>query len=513
MLRLDSLKLAVRLSLGFGIVLALLVAIAAVAVVSLHHGQARSYSVAESLRRAGVAEQWRGLTMINVSRTLAIAKSGNNAALKAYFEPRIKQTSGEISILQKQLEAEASADGTSSRFESVAAKRQRYVATRDAAFKLLDAGDSSVAGLVENQLLPSSEAYIAAVTDFGRYERQRAEDMVAEGDAQAAAARGVAISMAAASILTGMFTAWLLTRSITGPLRQAVNAVETIASGDLSQTIEVQGRDELAQLLAGIGSMQGALRRLVGQVRSASESIQVASSEVALGSQDLSARTEQSAASLQETASSVEEISGTIRHTAESARMADQLATSAADAAVDGAAAAGRMKLTMDRITQHAEKVRDIVSVINGIAFQTNILALNAAVEAARAGQQGVGFAVVAGEVRTLAQRCASAADEIRAVIGESSMAVADGAGLAIAVDSSMVSITESIRRVTAVLGEIRMASSEQSEGIGQVDIAVAQLDQSTQQNAALVEETAAAAESLRQQAGVLVAAVSVFRL
>ena len=511
--RLNSLRLAPRLGLGFGMVLALVLAIASVGILALHRGQADSGRVVHALQNAADADRWRGMTQLNISRTLALAKSGDSLALKAYFDPLMKQTSGDISLLQKHLESEAAFDGTTARFDDIAAKRKRYISTRDQVFKLLDAADPSATAMVETLLLPHADAYTAAVTDFGNYERQSADQVVADSIAQADRARSAMIALAAISIVIGALCAWLITRSVTSPLKDAVDAVGAVASGDLSCNIAVSGKDEVAALLTSLAAMQGALRQLVGDVRGSSESITVASNEVAQGSQDLSVRTERSAASLQETASSMEEISGTIRQTAESARVADELASSAAQAAAAGGDVATRMKRTMELITAHSEKIADIIGVIDGIAFQTNILALNAAVEAARASEQGRGFAVVASEVRNLAQRSASAANEIKSLIAESSLAVADGASLAREADQSMATINESVNRVTAVIGEIRNASSEQADGVGQVNIAVAQLDQTTQQNAALVEQTAAAAESLREQAVRLSEAVSVFRI
>jgi methyl-accepting chemotaxis protein len=511
--RLDSFKLAPRLALGFGLVLVLVLVISSVGIVALRHGQDDSGRVVRALQNAADADRWRGMTQLNITRTLALARSDNNPALKAYFDPLMKQTSGDISTLQKRLEAGAPVEGTKTLFDDIAAKRKSYVSTRDQVFKSLDASAPSAASMVTEQLLPRADAYMSAVREFGDRERMSAEQVVADSEAQAIRARMATILLAAISLVTGAGCAWFITRSITSPLKEALAAVGAVAAGDLRCKIEVRGNDEVATLLADIERMQTSLHRVVSEVRDSTSSINVASAEVAQGSQDLSLRTERAAARLQETASTMEEISGTIRQTAEAAKLADDLASSAAQAAVDGSQVAARMKHTMERITAHSDKIEDIIGVINGIAFQTNILALNAAVEAARAGEQGRGFAVVASEVRGLAQRSATAANEIKLLIAESSEAVAEGAGLARNADQSMSHINEAVQRVTKVIGEIRHASSEQADGVGQVNVAVAQLDQSTQQNAALVEQTTAAAESMREQASRLTEAISTFRI
>jgi methyl-accepting chemotaxis protein len=506
-------KLAPRLALGFSLVLALVGLIAALSWQCLRQTQAQMDSTVDVLGEAADADRWRALTHLNVNRTLALAKSGNNADLKAYFDPLMKQTSAEITTLQKQLEAGATAPADKARFADIADKRKRYVATRDEIFKLLDAGDPSAKDLLGQKLLPAADVYVAAVKDFGTMRRQAAEAVVAESNAQVERARAATLGLAALCAAIGALFAWRITQSVTRPLRRAVDAVGAVAAGDLSRHIEVVGRDEPGQLLAQLDRMQEGLRKLVGNVRGTTESIQVASQEVASGSMDLSARTERSAASLQQTASSMEEISGTVRNTADAAQRADQLATSAAQAAAQGADTVSRMTTTMERITLHSSKIGDIIGVINGIAFQTNILALNAAVEAARAGEQGRGFAVVAGEVRSLAKRSAEAASEIRSLIEASTLAVSDGASLVKDAGASMEAIDQAIGRVNIIIGEIRTAAGEQADGIGQVNVAVSQLDQTTQQNAALVEETAAAADSLQEQAGRLSDAVAVFRL
>jgi methyl-accepting chemotaxis protein len=332
-------------------------------------------------------------------------------------------------------------------------------------------------------------------------------------------AAGAMIASTARLALVGITLAiflplmWVTLRSICGPLDQAVAVATRIASGDLSGRVAAEGRDEPARLMKALADMQASLRGLVGQVRESSESIEVASSEVASGNADLSQRTELAAGNLQRTASSMEQLTATVLSSADSAHTANQLASSAAEVAARGGSVVEKVVSTMNEINASSKKIADIIGVIDGIAFQTNILALNAAVEAARAGEQGRGFAVVAGEVRNLAQRSAEAAKEIKSLIGTSVGKVETGSKLVHDAGTTMSEIVASVQRVTDIIGEISAASSEQSQGIGEVKRAIGEVDQMTQQNAALVEESAAAAESLKAQAAKLAGVVSTFRL
>ena len=302
-------------------------------------------------------------------------------------------------------------------------------------------------------------------------------------------------------------------RSITRSLGQAQELAERIASGDLSRDVAAMNQDEVGQLVGAMGRMQDALRGLVRQVQEAAGNISTASSEIASGNHDLSHRTEQTAANLEETASSMEVLTSTVQQSAQSSRQASDFASSAAEVAARGGAVVSQVVTTMDQITTSSRKIADITGVIDSIAFQTNILALNAAVEAARAGEQGRGFAVVASEVRSLAQRSASAAKEIKALIGSSVERVEDGSRLVSQAGQTMTEIVSSVRRVSDIIAEITASSAEQSDNIGQISQSVTQLDQMTQQNAALVEESTAASESLREQAHQLNSAVSQFKL
>jgi methyl-accepting chemotaxis protein len=305
----------------------------------------------------------------------------------------------------------------------------------------------------------------------------------------------------------------LNSRSIVRPLQNARATAQAIAGGDLSTPIDTRGHDETADLMKALSEMQAALRRMVGQVRESADSIRTASTEVAQGNNDLSSRTEHAASNLQQTASSMEQLTGTVQQTAESARTANQLASSAAEVASKGGSVVSQVVATMEEIQASSRKIADIIGTIDGIAFQTNILALNAAVEAARAGEQGRGFAVVASEVRSLASRSAEAAKQIKSLIGASVEKVDTGSKLVANAGSTMREIVASVQRVNDMIGEITAAAAEQSSGLGSVNASVSQLDQMTQQNAALVEQSAAAAESLKQQAQRLNEVVAGFRV
>jgi methyl-accepting chemotaxis protein len=342
-----------------------------------------------------------------------------------------------------------------------------------------------------------------------------AANRAASASARTAEATLMAIlgAFALAAIGVGSLVGWRLIKSVKGPLERAKIFAQRVAEGDLSTNVDSDRDDELGQLLHALAAMQDKLRSLVGHIRATAESIGTASKEVAVGNQDLSERTEQTAGNLQDAASAMTQLTGTVRQSADSAAQANQLATSATAVARRGAQAVSTVVATMTEINDSSRKISDIIGVIDGIAFQTNILALNAAVEAARAGEQGRGFAVVASEVRSLAQRSAGAAKEIKSLIGASVERVETGARQVTDAGATMREIESSVERVTAIISEISSAAAEQSSGISQVSGSVHQLETMTQQNAALVEESAAAAESLRDQAESLNTLVHAFRL
>ncbi len=321
------------------------------------------------------------------------------------------------------------------------------------------------------------------------------------------------LGLAALATLLACGFAYWTTRSITVPLQRAVQVARTVAIGDLTSRIEVTSTDETGQMLQALKDMNDSLVKIVGEVRAGTDTIATASSQIAAGNLDLSSRTEQQASSLEETASSMQELTSTVKQNADNAHQANDLALSAAEVAVRGGAIVSQVVNTMGSINTSAKKIVDIIAVIDGIAFQTNILALNAAVEAARAGEQGRGFAVVASEVRNLAQRSAAAAKEIKALIGDSVENVERGAKLVDQAGTTMDEIVAGVKRVTGIMGEITAASKEQTAGIEQISVAIMQMDEVTQQNASLVEEAAAAAESLQDQASNLAQVVSVFKI
>ena len=371
----------------------------------------------------------------------------------------------------------------------------------------------SVRSLVDNDMYPAIEPLSKALNQLIRLQTERAQQ---EYENAREAYKGSMLRSAISLVMILGVTAlscWKLIRSITAPLADAVRVAETVASGDLSSHIEVTGRDETSQLMTALQSMSVSLQQIVGGVRTSSERIGVATKQIAAGNIELSSRTEQQAASLEETAASMEQLTGTVRQNAGNALQASKLAVDASTIALRGNEVVGRVVDTMGEISESSAKIREITTIIESIAFQTNILALNAAVEAARAGEQGRGFAVVASEVRGLAQRSSVAAKEIKELIGTSVARVAVGTDLVDSARESMQEIIGAVSRVTAIMGEIAAASEEQSHGIEQVVQAVSHMDGVAQQNAALVEEAAAAAQSLEDEAGRLDTAVAVFRL
>ncbi|WP_269148698.1 methyl-accepting chemotaxis protein [Hydrogenophaga crassostreae] len=508
-----NLRIRYRLAVGFGAVLALLLGVVVMAVVRLDAAERAQAASIEMENRAAATLEWSSHTSLNVNRVLALAKSDNNPAVEAHFKPMIAQTSARISELQEYLQASIISEQGKTLLADIGDRRKAYIDIRKGYFKKLADGDPSAPETLNQALMPAADQYVGAMDTLLRYQRDLVESSAAAASVQSRNGMVLLGSLGALTLLLGALLAWRISLSITRPVNEALEAAQAVASGDLSRAIVVTRTDEMGGLLTALNTMRQSLTDTVAQVRSATDSINVASSEIAAGNQDLSARTEQAASNLEETAASMEELTSTVTQSADAARQANQLAASASEVAVRGGQVVSQVVTTMEEINHSSKKISDIIGVIDGIAFQTNILALNAAVEAARAGEQGRGFAVVASEVRNLAQRSAEAAKEIKGLIGTSVDKVDAGSRLVAEAGQTMSEIVGSVQRVTDIIGEITAASGEQSSGISQVNTAVNQLDQMTQQNAALVEQSAAAAESLKDQAMKLAQVVQLFRL
>jgi methyl-accepting chemotaxis protein len=510
----NNLSIGIRMAIGFAALLALTALTVGIGVIGLQHiGDASRGMMQGPMARERLAQEWLRATATNSARTITVVKS-LDPVLVAEMMKSIAEGSAAISATQKKLEPMMSTPEEQAALAEMGRLRKHYIESRNAVMKLKTAGDQEQAArMTEQTVLPALAAYEASIHNILGIEQRAMNDDAAGIEATYQSGRRNLLVLGALAILCGAALAWWLTRGITRPLAAAVEMARTVAAGDLTVQAEAASRDETGQLMTALDGMCRQLTDLIGRVRRGTDAIATASGEIAAGNQDLSQRTEQQASSLEETAASMEQLTGTVKQNAENARQANQLAQAAAEVAVKGGAVVGQVVDTMAEINGSSRKIADIISVIDGIAFQTNILALNAAVEAARAGEQGRGFAVVAAEVRNLAQRSAAAAKEIKALIDESVGKVGTGTELVGRAGETMQQIVGSIQRVTDIMGEIAAASEEQTRGIEQVNQAVTQMDQVTQQNAALVEEASAAAQSMREQAGQLVDAVSVFKL
>ncbi|MBI5258046.1 MAG: MCP four helix bundle domain-containing protein [Burkholderiales bacterium] len=509
-----SLSIGRRLALGFGLLLLMLCAASLTA--WLQFG-----SVRESNRRtvdvdwvkAELAGVVNATTRANARRNMELLIT-SDAAQVARIDAAIEANKQAISQALERLRTLIHLPEGKARLALVVERRTAYVASFTRVRQLVAAGRrDEAAQLMLAETLPALDALqepIAALT-------QLQKDIVVASNEQVgrelAAAQRTMLVLALLGLLFGALGAWWLTRSITQPLAQAAGLARKVAEGDLRSHIQVHGNDELASLLRALRSMNGSLVRIVGDVRGGTEAVSTATSQIAMGNLDLSQRTEEQASSLQQIASSVEQLNATIRQNMDSGRHANQVASRAADVALRGGAVVAEVVQTMDAINDSSRRIADIIGVIDGIAFQTNILALNAAVEAARAGEQGRGFAVVATEVRSLAGRSAIAAREIKQLIATSVGNVSQGCKLVEMAGSTMDEIVVSVRRVADIMGELTAASAEQSAGVEQINLAMGQMDQMTQSNAALVEQAAAAAQSLEHQSRALVATVDVFKL
>jgi len=514
MRKLSDLKIGVRLSLGFGLLIVMMLGMALVS--GLRFGQVREVNQrlvevdwlkVEAIHAVDVG------TRANARRTMELVIS-TEAAQRAHIRERIEVNKRSISEALATLDRLIYRPEGRALLQDLKAARERYVASFSKVSQLVDSGqrDEAVA-LLQRETLPALDALQAPVNGLNTLQKKIAEESAQEVLAASTQSRLLMALLAGLGLVTGLGLAWGLTRGITQPIGEAVQLAQRVAGGDLSAHIKVSRHDEAGQLLLALRDMSESLQQVVSQVRSRTDAMATATRQIAAGNLDLSSRTEEQASALEQTAASMEQLTAAVRQNDDSGQRAHQLADSAAGVAVQGGQVVAEVIRTMEAIDQSSNRIADIIGVVDGIAFQTNLLALNAAVEAARAGEQGRGFAVVASEVRQLAGRAAEAAREIRQLIDTSVGHVRTGSAQVERAGSTLDETVVSVRRVADLMREISLASREQSAGIDQVSQAVGQMDQVTQQNAALVEEAAAATQSLEQQALSLSSTVAFFKL
>ena len=515
-----SLSISARLGLGFGCLLVLLVAMATVGQLSLNQVNTRM----QEMTGAGATKTKLVNSMLESVGSLGI--QSRSSAMLNEIDP--KQAQEQIQAVRKTLQeyakqeaqlaqlitpATASAAETAL-LQQVQAAAQKARPEIESAMQAADDGDTVTASLnLMTRAAPAESIWRQQLGELIALQNRLNDEAAASAEAIQSRARWIGGVLVVAAMALGLLIAWRITASITQPIARAVVVAERIARGDLTSQVEVRIHDETGRLLEAIAAMQDRLRSLVAEIGQAADSILVASSEVASGNQDLSIRTEQTSHNLQGASQALGDLTGTVAQSAQAAHQANGLAAKASTAAAEGGEVVTQVVQTMDAISASSRKISDITSVIDSIAFQTNILALNAAVEAARAGEQGRGFAVVASEVRGLAGRAANAAREIKALINDSTQQVQAGATLVNHAGDSIAQLVQSVRQVSSIMAEITAATQEQSQRITEVSHSVGSLEEMTQQNAALVEEGAAAAESLKDQAGRLTQMVHTFRL
>jgi methyl-accepting chemotaxis protein len=513
-----NLKIGTRLGAAFAIMLLLLLSVSLLGVSRMAAIRQAMVTVTQannleeskaSAMRFTVADRMialRNMLLLNTPEETRIQTERLDNQARAYEDARtvLQQTFATYGIIdeEKALLAQLTAD------QAAAEPLMARVLALNAAGQTPEAVQ-----LLTGELRAVQQKWNADLASLEKSEQRQSAEANAATDASYAFARSLILGLTALAVVFGVALAWFITRSIVQPIRRAVAIAQTVAAGDLSSRIESGARDETGALLAALKSMNDGLGLIVGQVRAGTDTMLTAAQEIAAGNQDLSSRTEEQAGSLEETASSMEELTGTVRQNADNARQAHVLAQTASEIAGKGGAAVAQVVDTMSAINASSHRIAEIISVIDGIAFQTNILALNAAVEAARAGEQGRGFAVVATEVRNLAHRSAAAAKEIKELIDDSVDKVDAGTRQVDAAGRTMNEVVDSVRRVSDVITEITEAGREQAMGIEQVNQAIIQMDGVTQQNAALVEQAAAAADSLQGQAAGLAQLVSRFVL
>ena len=521
-MKFTDLRVKTKLMLGFAAIAAIAAVVLLVSALSLQSLSASNARFSNYLAGVGMRERLatdiRGAATSRAiaARNLVLVSDPKDVELEKAAVFKAHDDVG--AALGKLKAAVAAASDVTERDRALVAEIGRVEAlygpvATDIVGKALDGQKEAAIARMNADCRPLLAALLQATNDYIAYDQELAGQRVQAAEDSQAHDRLTLASVCSAAVLLALSLGWMLASAVTRPLERCVVLAEAVAGGDLSSHIVVDRKDETGQLLAALSRMNVSLVTMVGQVRLSAEGIAAASSEIASGNHDLSSRTEQQARALQQTAASMQQMTATVQQSAETARVASQLAVAAADVAGKGGAVVQRVVTTMRDISTSSKKIADIIGTIDGIAFQTNILALNAAVEAARAGEQGRGFAVVATEVRGLAQRSAQAAREIKALIGDSVQNVEAGTQLVGEAGTTMDAVVSQVRRMTDLMGEIDASSTEQTTDIVQVNMAVASIDHGTQQNAALVEESAAAAESLKQQAAGLLQLVAAFKL
>lgn len=504
-MKISNLKIGARLALSFGVVIALSIGSTSVALIqSKANVDATRAMLDKPLAKERLLADWLTATTVSVERSKVIARSSDQS-LGELFAPETAAATELVSGLSAKVEKELETDAERSLYAKMIERRAAYRNSRDAVSDLKTKGDEAGAQKTFSEtLLPAASAYQESVKELSTLERHIIDQTTAKLEADSAASFWFSCALSTVVVLMSIVGAVVVSKSITKPLLEAVGVATRVAAGNLATVFGKPARDEVGALMAALATMSESLRSMVNEIQSGAASITSAAVEIAAGNSDLSKRTESQAASLEETASSMEELTAAVRQNAAHAEEANLLSKAASGVAADGGVIVGKVVASMASIDASSKKIGDILSVIDSIAFQTNILALNAAVEAARAGDQGRGFAVVATEVRALAHRSSAAAKEIKVLIQESAAQVEEGSRLAREAGATMGQAVKSAENVTSIMAEIAAASHEQSLGISQVSQSVAQMDEATQQNSALVEESAAAAESLSEQAGLL---------
>ena len=511
---LSGFRINTRLIFGFALVLILMAASAAFSFVSTRSmADATASMMAVPLAKERITADWYSIIHSAVVRTTFIASSADTTLAKK-FENEINESVKSGTAKSKELEPLLASEQENAGYKKLMDLRKVYQSAKVATMSAKTAGDTDATDKLFNQtFLPAAHAYEQQVMAFLALQRSEINRIAEQIKQTTERVLTAMLALAAAAVALGMAVAYLIARSVTLPIQRALNATDRIASGDLTGNEHIAGRDEMSDLLRSLQTMKQELALMIGQVQQGAVSIATATAEIAAGNLDLSSRTEQQAGTLEETVATMEELTSTVKQNADNTATASELAQQAASFANDGAAVVKTVVDRMHDINDSSSRMAEIITVIDGIAFQTNILALNAAVEAARAGEQGRGFAVVAAEVRSLAQRSAAAAKEIKSLIDTSAAQVQNGTTLVESAGQNMTSIVGSIRKVTDLMGEVSSASNDQRAGIEQINHAMTEMDGVTQQNAALVEQAAAAAESLQGQAAELSAAVRRFTL